>query len=85
MYAMKKIFWFCLLMSALIASYILYIGLNHNAMGEFCTDPNADICSIDYVYAFGIWASWFIVFALPSCGIAQLVKYILSRRDPDQS
>lgn len=77
---MKKIFGFCALGAALAASIILYVGLKHNAMREFCVDPNAATCQLDYIYMTGIWGSWFLVFALPSIGISVLIKILLRQR-----
>ena len=47
--------------SILIGVVALYAGLQHNAMGEFCRNDNLDVCDIDYLYALGIFLSWFIV------------------------
>jgi hypothetical protein len=45
--------------SLLVAFVPLYVGIQHNAMGEFCKNDSLDPCDFDYFYALGIWASWF--------------------------
>ncbi|MCL7423467.1 MAG: hypothetical protein M8364_21485 [Methylobacter sp.] len=45
--------------SFLVAFVPLYVGIQHNAMGEFCKNDSLDPCSFDYFYALGIWTSWF--------------------------
>lgn len=77
---MKKSLISCVIFSALIATYILYVGLQHNAMGEFCLNPDIAKCELDYGYAFGVWASWFLVLVLPSTLLVVLVRFLLDRR-----
>ena len=67
------------LVSTLIGAVALYVGLKHNAMGEFCRDDNLDICKIDYLYAFGIWVSWFIVSFVTLSVIIYLVRLIINK------
>ena len=78
---MKKSMLMGAIVSMVIASYILYLGLQHNAMGEFCMEADAAKCELDYGYASGIWVSWFLVLLLPSSGLVALAKFVLSRRN----
>lgn len=78
---MKKSILVCVIVSALIASYALCVGLQHNAMGEFCIDPDAAKCELNYGYASGIWATWFLLAVLPSSGLVVLARFLLGRRN----
>jgi hypothetical protein len=54
-----------LLISALVSMALgllmVYIGLQHNPMGEFCMNQNQSDCRLDWLYIMGLWLSWFIV------------------------
>ena len=51
----------CLVAAAFLVALVpLSVGIQHNAMGEFCRNGNLDTCSFDYVYAIGIWGLWFV-------------------------
>ncbi len=51
-----------LILSVIPSSIMLYIGISHNAMMEFCmNDPELDrACAIDIEYAVGIFFSWYL-------------------------
>lgn len=78
---MKNIILTILMVSIVVASCILYFGIQHNAMGEFCVNPDTAKCQLDFGYAFGIWVTWFLVFSLPTFGIVTLAKFLLGRRE----
>jgi hypothetical protein len=57
--------------ASFLAAFIpLYVGIQHNSMGEFCKNDNLDLCSFDYFYAFGIWTSWFAAIFISLIGIS---------------
>jgi hypothetical protein len=57
---MKIYLTIALLVSICIASFALYAGITHNAMGEFCKDLDLEVCRFDFAYASFIWFGWFI-------------------------
>lgn len=60
--------------SFLVAFVPLYVGIQHDAMGEFCKNDSLDSCSFDYFYAFGIWTSWFATIFVPLLGILVVTR-----------
>lgn len=60
--------------SFLVAFVPLYVGIQHNAMGEFCKNDSLDLCSFDYFYVFGIWTSWFAIIFGSLIGISVVVR-----------
>ncbi|WP_442499161.1 hypothetical protein [Methylobacter sp. sgz302048] len=60
--------------SFLVAFVPLYVGIQHNSMGEFCKNDDLDLCSFDYFYAFGIWTSWFAIIFGSLIGISVVVR-----------
>ena len=62
---MRKVVISSILFSALVSSYILWIGVQHDSMREFCIDPDAIECELDYLYASGVWFSWSVFIGLP--------------------
>jgi hypothetical protein len=64
--------------SICIASFALYAGISHNAMGEFCKDLDLDECKLDLGYAAFIWFSRFIPAFLAQSLLVVAVRYINS-------
>jgi hypothetical protein len=64
------------IISICIASFALYAGITHNAMGEFCKDLDLDTCNLDFGYAAFIWFGWFIPAFLAQSLIVVAVRYI---------
>lgn len=60
--------------SFLIAFIPLYVGIQHDAMGEFCKNGSLDSCSFDYFHALGIWGSWFAVVFLSLTGVLFIAR-----------
>jgi hypothetical protein len=60
--------------SFLVAFVPLYVGIQHNSMGEFCKNDDLDLCSFDYFYAFGIWTSCFAIIFGSLIGISVVVR-----------
>ncbi len=77
---MKKLIIIVFIISVCIASFALYAGITHNAMGEFCQDLDLDldICKFDFYYAAFIWASWFIPIFFFQLIVIVIVKYIIT-------
>ncbi len=77
---------FSISLSLLTAFVLLYVGISHNAMGEFCKNADLNICDFDYSYAFTIWFSWVIstfimlrvVLAIAKIGIISF-KYLIQK------
>ncbi len=76
---MKKILIICAIIACIISGYILYIGLKHNAMGEFCIDPSAQSCEIDYFYTLGIFTSWFLVIMVLLSIVSLIINWFYKR------
>ena len=64
------------IISICIASFALYAGITHNAMGEFCRELDLDACKFDFAYAAFIWFGWFIPAFLVQGLIIVAVRYI---------
>lgn len=62
---MKKWYIGVLVIASTAASIILGIAFQHNAMREFCIDPDTATCELDTAYMLGIWAFWFLIFTIP--------------------
>ena len=56
---MKTFHKLSIIVSLIISSFILYVGLKHNSQGEFYTSD-----MIDYIYIAKIFISWFILIYL---------------------
>ncbi|ABC30468.1 hypothetical protein HCH_03734 [Hahella chejuensis KCTC 2396] len=50
-----------LFFGVITASLMTYLGLSHNAMGEFCRNPGEVACDIDWVMVLGLWMFWMCV------------------------
>jgi hypothetical protein len=46
-FAMKRLALLCLLVSAALSVCIVLVGVQNNAMAEFCVDPDTVDCAID--------------------------------------
>jgi len=77
---MKRNILLYILGAAIIATGILWAGLEHDAMQEFCISHSANECQFDYLYAFGIWSSWFLLFVLPVIVVGMFVIFIRIRK-----
>ncbi len=75
---MKKLIAIVFIVSISIASFALYAGITHNAMGEFCKNLDLDTCKFDFSYAAFIWASWFIPIFFFQLIVILIVKYIIT-------
>jgi len=73
---MKKTLIIPLLVSLIIASLALYVGLQHNSMGEFCKEVEVN-CNIDYLYSAGIWSAWYITSFVVQISIIYILKLLL--------
>jgi len=73
---MKIYLTIALLVSICIASFALYAGITHNAMGEFCKDLDLETCSFDFAYASFIWFGWFIPTYLVQVFLIVALKYL---------
>jgi len=40
-----------------VSVFMVYVGLNHNPMGDFCTNPGEPNCNINLIYTGAL--SWF--------------------------
>lgn len=65
--------------SAPLAGFPVYVGIQHNAMGECCLNGDLDICDFDYFYAAMIWFSWFIVLSVPTTLVTVIFRFCISR------
>jgi hypothetical protein len=65
--------------SFLVAFVPLYVGIQHNAMGEFCKNDSLAPCSFDYFYALGIWTSWFATIFISLVGISVVTRLCIAR------
>ncbi|MCP5002386.1 MAG: hypothetical protein GY941_00305 [Planctomycetes bacterium] len=55
-----------------LSMFMVYVGLKHNPMGEFCTNPGEVSCNIDLSYTFTLAAFWF----LPSFVVTFCILFI---------
>jgi hypothetical protein len=47
-------------LAAAIGLYMVYAGVQHNTMQVFCVNSVSNDCEFDYLYAFFVFAQWFI-------------------------
>jgi hypothetical protein len=77
---MKRVLLACAVVSAILATLMLYVGAQHNAMGEFCVNPDSTACEPDFAYAFGIWLSWFVVSGVFTSALGSALFWLLRSR-----
>ncbi len=66
---MKKIAIISFLLSLMLAIVPVYVGFQHNPMGEFCANDVIEPCNLDYFYALSLWFFWFVaIFGGVFCG-----------------
>lgn len=75
---MKLLILIVIIISSIISCVTLYIGIQHNAMGEFCIDGIRSNCKLDIMYASGIWLSWFIVTLIAQVVVLIVIKGLIT-------
>lgn len=78
MYPIKRIVTICLLISVILAILPVYVGLQHNAMGEFCVNDILAPCDLDYLYASSLWLSWLVFIFIVIAASSFIINVLLS-------
>ncbi len=65
-----------MILAMVVAVTVTAIGIDHNAMGEFCVDDISTTCELDLTYTFWIFITWFCAALIPllaiCCGVVWL-------------